>query len=95
MSVVRFSPAAVADLNGIWEFTAKEWGAGQADRYTDDIRHLCDSLARGDTSGRAVDQRAGYRKHPVGRHVVFFRKTDAGIDVIRILHQAMDVGRHV
>lgn len=95
MSLVTFSPAAAADLDNIWDYTVEEWGADQADRYTDDIRDTCHSLARGEKRGRDVDVRKGYRKHPVGRHFIFFRTTDAGIEVIRILHQMMDVGRHL
>ncbi len=95
MSRVTFSPAAAADIDAIWDYTLGEWGADQADRYTDDIRDVCDGLARGDKRGRGVDVRDGYLKHPIGRHLIFFRTTDDGIEVIRILHQRMDVGRHL
>lgn len=95
MSPVTFSPAAAADMNAIWDYTVNEWGTDQADRYTDDIRDVCISLARGEKRGRTVDVREGYLKHAVGRHFVFFRSTDTGIEVIRILHQSMDVGRHL
>tara|TARA_R110002110_G_C13458339_1_gene717875 strand:+ start:3472 stop:3759 length:288 start_codon:yes stop_codon:yes gene_type:complete len=95
MSLVTFSPAAAADLDTLWDYTVKEWGADQADRYTDDIQDTCSSLARGEKSGRSVDVRSDYLKHAVGRHFVFFRATKAGIEVIRILHQSMDVGRHL
>jgi len=95
MSLVTFSPAAVADLDNIWDYTVEEWGADQADRYTDDIQNTCSSLARGEKHGRDVDVRAGYLKHAVGKHFVFFRTTKAGIEVIRILHQSMDVGQHL
>ena len=95
MSRVTYSPAAAADLNDIWDYTVEEWGADQADRYTDDIQDICISLARGEKRGRTVDVREGYLKHAVGKHFVFFRPTDAGIVVIRILHQSMDVGRHL
>ncbi len=95
MSLITFSPAAAADLDNIWDYTVEEWGTDQADRYTDDIQDICRSLARGDKRGRDVDARAGYRKQAVGKHFVFFRVTDAGIEVIRILHQSMDVERHL
>ncbi len=95
MSLVAFSPAAAADLDDIWDYTAEEWGADQADRYTDDIQSTCNSLARGEKRGRDVDVRSSYLKHAVGKHFVFFRTTKVGIEVIRILHQSMDVGRHL
>jgi toxin ParE1/3/4 len=37
------------------------------------------------------DLRSGYRKYPVGRHIVFYREAQAGIEIIRILHVSMDV----
>lgn len=95
MSLVTFTPAAAADLDNIWDYTVKEWGANQADRYTDDIRDTCNSLASGEKRGRGVDVRSGYQKHAVGKHLVFFRTTGTGIEVIRVLHQSMDVGRHL
>lgn len=95
MSRLTFSPAAVADLGDIWDHTAEQWGVDQADRYTDSIRDACLGLADGKIQGRRVDIRDGYLKYFVGRHVVFFRPQDGGIDVIRILHQSMDVGRHL
>lgn len=46
--------------------------------------------------GRARDEiREGYRSYAVGSHVVFYVARSSRIDVIRILHQRMDVGRHL
>lgn len=95
MSEVTFSPAAISDLNDIWDYTAEEWGPDQADRYTDDIQDMCSSLARSERRGRTVDVRDSYFKYAVGRHFVFFRMSGAGIVVVRILHQSMDVARHL
>jgi toxin ParE1/3/4 len=30
-----------------------------------------------------------------GSHVIYYRKSDIDIDIIRILHQRMDVSRHL
>jgi toxin ParE1/3/4 len=87
------SPAAQADLGEIWDYSARNWGAEQADRYILAIRDACEALADGSRQGRAIDDiRPGYRKLAVASHFLFYRITDAGmIDVIRILHQRMDV----
>lgn len=47
--------------------------------------------------GRACDEvRAGYRKHAVGSHTLYYRNASADvIDVVRILDQRMDVDRHL
>jgi toxin ParE1/3/4 len=91
------SPAARADLEQIWEYSARNWGKDQAVRYILGIRDACQALADGHRQGRQADDiRPGYRKLAVGSHVLFYRITDAGlIDVIRILHQRMDVAAHL
>lgn len=38
--------------------------------------------------------RAGYRKYPVIRHVVYYRETAYGIGIMRILHDRMLATRH-
>jgi len=42
----------------------------------------------------AVDVRAGYRKYIAGSHVIYFVPLPTGIEIVRILHHAMDVTRH-
>jgi toxin ParE1/3/4 len=90
------SPAAHADLDSIWNYTTETWGVDQAESYVLGIRAACEALALGQRRGRsAEDIRAGYRKLAVGSHLLFYRMTDAGlVDVIRILHQRMDVPAH-
>ena len=95
MSRVTFSPAAIADIDGIWDYTAETWGVYQADRYTDDIRDACNGLAAGKKKGRTADVRDGYLKFSVGKHFVFFVSTGDGIAVTRVLHQQMDTDRHL
>jgi toxin ParE1/3/4 len=41
------------------------------------------------------DLRPGYRKYLVGSHVLFYRVTNTDVVVVRILHQRMDVERHL
>lgn len=62
MSRVTFSPAAIADIDGIWDYTAETWGVDQAEHYTDDIRDTCDALAEGGKKGRPMDVREGFLK---------------------------------
>lgn len=93
MTGYLLSPAAQADLGEIWDYSARNWGAEQADRYIRAIRSACEALAAGPTRGRPIDEiRPGYRKLAGQLHFLFYRVTDSGlIDVVRILHQRMDV----
>ena len=96
MSGFVLSPRAQIDLDDIWNYTATKWDDQQAERYIRDIWHAIRMLAVDPRNGRACDDiRAGYRKYSVGSHVLFFRQVDAGIDIVRILHNRMDFERHL
>lgn len=89
----RLSPAARRDLDEIWNYTIRSWGQAQAERYILSIRDACAALVQGRKEGQRIDDiRPGYLKLAVGAHFLFYRLADSGhIDVIRILHQRMDV----
>ena len=96
MAGYALSPAARADLEEIWDYTADRWGEAQAERYTNDIRAACQALADGTEHGRsAEDVRAGYRKLAVGSHVMYVRVRSGTVEIVRILHRRMDVARRI
>jgi toxin ParE1/3/4 len=39
--------------------------------------------------------RRGYRGRNVERHMIYFRITDYGIAIIRVLHERMDAPHHL
>jgi toxin ParE1/3/4 len=89
-------PKAVADLESIWDYTVDTWDAQQAERYLRMLNRAFTDLAENPSLGRSADFiRRGYRRHLAGRHVVFYRVIDTGIDVVRVLHQKMDFDRHL
>lgn len=89
------SEKAKADLRGIWNFTDDRWGEQQADTYYREIIKTIELLAMGDRQGRKADVRDGYLKYPIGRHFVYFTRENDRIKVVRVLHQSMDVDRHL
>ncbi len=92
----RLAPEARRDLEAIWLYTLEEWGLEQANRYTDELTDVFTQLAVGPQLGTACDHiRTGYRRSRVGRHVVYYRMTDYGIAVVRILHDRMLPTRHL
>lgn len=95
MKALAFSPAAKADINDIWDYSADNWGPDQADCYTDEICDACHALASGQKQGRAVDVRPGYLRCLTGSHVIFFRDRGDHLEIIRVLHSKQDVGRHL
>jgi toxin ParE1/3/4 len=97
MTGYRLSPSAQADLAEIWDYSARHWGDDRADRYILAIQDAWEALGDGRRQGRAIDAiRPGYRKLPVASHVLFFRVSTGGmIEVVRILHQRMDLTLHL
>jgi toxin ParE1/3/4 len=94
MSALVLSPKAKADLSRIWEYTCAEWGVGQAEQYVRCLWEAMEEQTRDLT--KSVDMghvRKGYRKIRSGSHVIFFKVTREGIDVVRILHRKMDFDR--
>lgn len=95
MSKITLSPRAKLDLSEIWDYTFLQWGTEQAEKY---VRDLWSTMKRAvDNSIKCVDigdVRKGYRKSKSGSHIIFFKVTGNGIDVVRILHQKMDFERH-
>jgi toxin ParE1/3/4 len=92
----RLSPAAQRDLESIFDHTVRQWGVTQAVRYTQVLESAFSALA--EAPGKAQDCgniRSGYRRRGVGKHSIYFRVTDYGIAVIRILHTRMDSSRHL
>lgn len=92
---ILYTPLAEKDLEDIWLFTAARWSADQAETYTTELVTAVERMARGSTSGRPTVLRHGMLKQRCGRHVIYFRKSGAELVVVRILHQSMDVERHL
>jgi toxin ParE1/3/4 len=90
------TPRAQGDLNEIWTYTVRRWGTDQAEFYIRQIGQNIETVAAQPMIGRACPEvRAGYYKYPSGSHVLFYRMIDGGIDIVRILHERMDFGRHL
>lgn len=96
MAEFRLSPAAERDLESIWTYTVQQWGVEQAIRYTDFIAAAFAELALSPESAPACNFiRPGYRRRSVERHMIYFRITNYGIAVVRILHDRMDAPRRL
>jgi toxin ParE1/3/4 len=90
------SPRAQADLEDIWEYTAANWNSKQAELYIRQLELSIKAVSLNPRLGRPCDEiKAGYRKYPAGSHILFYRLTEAGISIIRILHGRMDFIEHI
>jgi toxin ParE1/3/4 len=101
---VRLSDTAEADFDDILRWTARRFGSTQAAAYGELLASTLARLERGpaiagarqrDEIGADLRTLHAGRK---GRHIILFRigsDPDRTIDVLRILHDAMDLVRHV
>ena len=90
------SPLARADLDSIWDHTSKRWDDGQAEAYLRMIQAAIETVAGNPKLGRRYDEvRTGYRRHRAGSHLILYRETSDAIDIVRVLHEKMDIGSHL
>jgi toxin ParE1/3/4 len=93
---VFLRPAAWADLEEIARYTETTWGRRQRNLYLTAIDAKFHALAANPKAGRPRDAvRAGYRSSRVGAHIVFYCEVPSVIEVVRVLHQRMDVRRQL
>jgi toxin ParE1/3/4 len=96
MAEYQLSPRAQRDLDTAFDYTVAHWGLPQAMLYTDLIEAACADLAEAPQQAQGcANIRPSYRRRGVEQHVIYFRPTSYGFAVIRILHQRMDVARHL
>ena len=90
------SAAACDDLGTVARYSECEWGKARKKQYVAAIRARFDLLRQQPEIGaERPDLATGYRSLPVGRHMIFYRIEMDSVVVIRVLHQRMDVGRHL
>lgn len=105
---VRLSAAAVADYRHILRWTLENFGSAQAHAYAGTLLSALKDLSEGPAI-TGVKQRSEIganiwtlhvaRKRRKGRHFIMFRVHSAqgqnGIDVLRVLHDSMELERHL
>ena len=91
LKIVLFEEA-IHDLEEIWFYTFTIWSQEQADRYHLLIINEIEFLAVKPESGKMIDHiRKGYRSSKVKSHFIFYRFTSTELEVVRILHEKMDI----
>jgi len=96
MAEYRLTPAAERDLENIWLYTRRQWSAEQADGYIEILANAFAELAQTPKIAPSCDHiRSGYRRRSVDQHMIYFRVTDYGIAIIRVLHDRMVAPRHL
>lgn len=90
----KLSVKAAEDIENIWLYTLENWSPEQADRYVNLIFDEIEYLSVSPESGKDFSHvRKNYRCAKVKSHLIFYRlvANQADIEVIRVLHQRMDI----
>ena len=96
--IFKLSKEAENDLENIWLYTFENWSTEQADRYLnlimDEIEYLCIKPESGMNFGNI---RKGYFRSKVKSHFLFYRinPKKEELEIIRILHERMDIENHL
>ncbi|WP_042249916.1 type II toxin-antitoxin system RelE/ParE family toxin [Jejuia pallidilutea] len=97
MAKVILRQKAIDDLNDIWDNTFKKWSVKQADKYYATIKLTCNGIGENPNVGKEYD---GISKNLLGlksgKHIIFYQLISIDrIEVIRILHERMDLKNRI
>ena len=92
---LKLSPAAQQDFTGILRYTGERWGQEQLLAYRGKLNDALVLPGRNPQLGhqsRELPDR--HRLYFVGSHVIVYRVRQDTTEVVRILHQRMNMTRH-
>lgn len=91
MPKLTFSRLAEEDLSSIAEYIARD-SKEAARRFVSFLETKCLLLSESPLIGRSRnDIRHGIRTFPVKTYIIIYRPIDDGVEIVRVLHSAMDI----
>ena len=96
MRRLQVTRAAQSDLEGIYDYTRSEWGRPQADLYLDGLQARVEQILVDQSLWRPMPEwhQDGYRTR-YQRHVIFFVVETDQLILARVLHDRMNILRHL
>ncbi|MBP6611650.1 MAG: type II toxin-antitoxin system RelE/ParE family toxin [Paludibacter sp.] len=93
MSGYRLTTKAVEDLTEIWNYTFEVWSESQADRYYELLVDNFSTIAGNPYIGKRYNViKENLYALLAGKHLIFYRiVAGCEIEIVRILHQQMDI----
>lgn len=96
MPVWRLTARAEADIQAIFRHTFVQFCDSRATAYIQGMEKRFELLCERPELGRSIDRiRAGYRRYEYGRHVIFYRRAENDIEIVRVLHDRMNFRRRL
>ena len=88
---LHISNQAVEDLEVIWAYIADD-SLVRADGFIDRLYSKCVELSELEGVGRPrEDLLPGLKSVPFKKYVIYFYRSENGVDIVRILHSARDI----
>jgi toxin ParE1/3/4 len=92
----RLTREAERDIIDIYLYSLEQFGADQAALYTDNLYGKFATLAENPALGRDFNAiYSGALRSNQESHAIYFKEDEAGILILRVLHQKMDPARHL
>ena len=83
------------DLLKIGQYTEARWGKNQRNHYLKQLDEAFKFIAVNPKIGTDRSHViAGYRSFQQGSHVIYYKASNV-IEIVRILHKQMDVGKYI
>lgn len=95
---VRFTTTAKGHIRAIRRYSLHRWGKDVAEAYADTLRvTMTDILDRHPSPGRnrRDDLQLDVMSFPVESHIIYYRETATGIEILAVLHQTQDPYNHL
>lgn len=96
MPQFKVSAKAQQDLLDIGLYTQNKFGIKQRRLYLNDIANKFELLAnKRDMGIERSNLRKDYYSILIHKHIIFYKKYNYGIRIIRVLHQSMEFDKHI
>lgn len=96
MSNYRLTQDAKEDLREIYFYSLRTFGAGQADKYIDNMLNCLSLIREHQELGRSYEHiRAKLRRHEHESHAIYYQIEDVDVLIMRILGAEQDPARHL
>ena len=92
----EISKLGLEDLENIWEYTVEQWSIEQANKYYNEIFSEINKICVNIDFGKPIDEiKKGHRRANVKSHMILYKVKGTTIYIDRILHQKMDIEKHL
>lgn len=90
---IIFDPAASAELDSIYKYTAETWGEDQASRYLTGLQVKLNDLSMGGFLSRTFSTNADNVVNFIRyeKHYVFFQERIGAFYVLALMHERVDI----